>query len=161
MPMVKNWWKGLAKTLQKLPSRVGSCASEHWLRLRRHRIQLVKTHRVRGRWARVQRNVRLRPEQKTFKYIFNISLYLAVSKYAASSTLDESKQLLAQRRIKPAILCTQLPAVLMPDLQPEQCESRSCSNPSPIHKGLRVGSLSLANKYDTVWKLASLRDDFQ
>ena len=159
--MLKNWWKGLAKTLKKLPSCMGSCASEDWLGLRRHRIQLVKTHRVCGRWARVQRNVRLRPEQKIFKYVLNISLYLAVSKYTASSTLDESKQLLAQRRMMPAILCTQLPAVLMPDLQPVQCESRSCSNPSPIHRGLRAGSLSLANKYDTVWKLASLRDDFQ
>ena len=75
------------------------------------------------------------------------------------STLDESKQLLAHRRMMPAILCTQLPAVLIPDLQPEQCETRSCSNPSPIRRGLRDGSLSLANKYDTVWKLASLRDD--
>ena len=144
--MVKRCWKRLAKTLQELPSCMSSSAAEDWLRLLWHRIQLVKIHRVCSRWARVQRNMRLGPEQMIFKEIMNKSQYLAVSKYAASATLDESKQLLAHSRIMPAILCTQLPAVLIPDLQPEQCESISCSNPSPLHKGLTAGSLSVENK---------------
>ena len=146
MALLKSWWKGLAKTLKELPSCMGSSAAEDRLGLLLHRIQLVKIHRVCSRWTRVQRNMRLGPEQIIFKYVMNISQYLAVSKYTASSTLDESKQLLAQRRMMPAILWTQLPAVLMPALQPEQCESSNCSNPSPIHRGLIAGSLSVENK---------------